>query len=230
MPSFLLLGFLVGLRHALEPDHVAAVASLATRGGRLRDHARNGVLWGLGHAATLLLLAGGCVLLGLTVPERVGRVLEAAVGVMLVVLGASVLLRLRRRGVHAHAHVHADGTSHWHAHAHDHGARRDHAHAHPGLATLGVGALHGLAGSSALVLLVGGAARTPGAGLAYVASFGLGAVAGMLLLATTIAVPLAAARRRARLERALTAFAGAGSLGIGLHLVWAMASAGAWRP
>lgn len=230
MLTFLALGFLIGLKHALEPDHVAAVVSLSTRGGTLRDHARSGALWGLGHALTLLVLAGSCVVFGLVIPERAGRLLEGAVGVMLVVLGLQVFVRLRASGIHVHPHTHADGTTHVHAHGHDpahaRAAARVHAHGHPRppLRTLGVGALHGLAGSSALVLLVGSAARSPTLGLAYVLLFGLGAVVGMTVLAASVALPMGfTSRRRTRLHDWLCAATGAFSIAIGLRIAWTVA-------
>jgi hypothetical protein len=216
------------LRHALEPDHVAAVVSISTRGGTLRDHARRGAVWGAGHALTLLCLAGGSILLGVAIPERTGRLLEGAVGVMLVALGASVFLRLRAQRVHVHAHVHADGTQHVHAHAHAHAQDHDHEHRWPALRTLLVGAVHGLAGSSALVLLVGGAAQSPALGIAYVLLFGLGAVVGMTALAGTLALPLGAGRLRATaLSRWFSAGAGAFSIALGLRVVWSSALAAA---
>jgi hypothetical protein len=187
-------------------------------------------MWGLGHAATLLLLAGGCILFGFAIPERTGALLEAAVGLMLVGLGLSVFLRMRRGHLHLHGHVHADGTAHLHVHSHAPGALHatdGHAHGHPrgSLRALLVGAVHGLAGSAALVLLVGSAARTPLVGLAYVALFGLGAVVGMMLLAATIALPLGySARRRIGLHRLLCAGAGAFSVALGLQLVWSFAA------
>jgi ABC-type nickel/cobalt efflux system permease component RcnA len=229
MLTFLALGFLIGLRHALEPDHVAAVVSLSTRGGTLRDHARSGALWGLGHALTLLVLAGSCVVFGLVIPERAGRLLEGAVGVMLVVLGIGVLARLRRSGIHVHPHTHDDGTTHVHAHGHAPAARaadEAHAHAHPRppLRTLGVGALHGLAGSSALVLLVGSAAASPALGLAYVLLFGLGAVVGMTVLAATVALPMGfTTRRRTGLHAWLCGATGAFSIVLGLRIAWTVA-------
>lgn len=226
MLTFLALGFLIGLRHALEPDHVAAVVSLSTRGGTLRDHARSGALWGLGHALTLLVLAGSCVVFGLVIPERAGRLLEGAVGVMLVVLGIQVLVRLRRSGIHVHPHTHDDGTTHVHAHGHARAAGGVHAHAHPRppLRTLGVGALHGLAGSSALVLLVGSAAASPALALAYVLLFGLGAVVGMTVLAATVALPMGfTTRRRSGLHDWLCAATGAFSIVLGLRIAWTVA-------
>lgn len=224
MLSFLGLGFLIGLQHALEPDHVAAVVSISTRGGRLRDHARNGALWGIGHALMLLAVAGTCVALGVVIPERASELLEGAVGVMLVVLGASVVVRLRRRGIHVHAHEHADGTRHLHAHGHPRG-EPTHEHAHPARLstprTLLVGAIHGVAGSAALVLLVGATAQSPQLGLAYIALFGLGAVVGMMALAATISLPLGwSARRVAGAHRVLCVLVGLFSVGLGLSMVW----------
>jgi ABC-type nickel/cobalt efflux system permease component RcnA len=201
------------------------VVSISTRGGTLGEHARRGAVWGLGHALTLLLLAGGCILLGVAIPERTGRALEGAVGVMLLVLGVSVFVRMRAQRIHVHGHVHADGTAHVHPHVHPHAhARdgRDHDHGHhalgrPALRTLLVGAVHGLAGSSALVLLVGSAAQSPALGIAYVLLFGLGAVVGMTALAGTLALPLG--------TRA--AAAGAFSIALGLHVVWSSVLPGA---
>ena len=228
MLSFLSLGFLIGLQHALEPDHVAAVASMSTRGGTLRDQAARGAFWGLGHALTLLLLAGSSVLFGFVIPEVAGRYLEGAVGVMLFVLGISVFVRLKKSGIHIHAHTHGHRGIHYHAHSHapgtDH-SRDPHTHAHerPSLRSLAVGAVHGLAGSSALVLLVGSAAQTPALGLAYIAVFGVGAIVGMMLLAGILSLPLRfSAERRTRLYQFLCAGAGMVSITLGTHLVWGM--------
>jgi hypothetical protein len=227
--SFLALGLLIGLRHALEPDHVAAVASLATRGGTLRDHARTGALWGAGHALALLLLGGTCVVLGLVIPETTGRFLEGAVGAMLVLLGISVFVRMRRQGIHFHVHEHPGGRVHVHPHAHDgaleHGHARAHEHEHGygnrSLKTLAVGAMHGMAGSAALVLLVGSSARSPLLGVLYIAAFGVGATCGMMALAATIALPLGrSARGRTALYRSFCGLAGVTSIVIGVHLVW----------
>src|SRR5262245_32667450 len=112
LPVFV-LGFLMGVRHAFEADHLAAVASLATRSRTLRGGVWQGALWGLGHTLTLLLVGGACLLLGRGVPERWAAGLELLVGVMLLVLGADVLRRSRRQRVHVHVHQHGDGTRHW---------------------------------------------------------------------------------------------------------------------
>jgi hypothetical protein len=226
MFSFLSLGFLLGLRHALDADHVAAVVSLATRGGSLRHQARQGALWGVGHTLTLLLVAGACLSLGIAVPEVAERGFEALVGGMLVLLGVSVLVRMRRRRIHLHRHRHEDGSDHVHAHGHE--ARIDHAedahehtHTRPSLRALAVGAVHGLAGSAALVLLAAQTVRSPGAGLVYIGLFGIGSILGMMAIATLIAVPLrVSAKSRTGVFHALCGGAGAFSVLLGARILW----------
>src|SRR3979411_1598594 len=128
------LGFLLGMQHALEADHIAAVSSIAARRRHVGDIVKHGLTWGLGHTLTLFAFAGVAILLGRAVPEHVARPIETAVGIMLVGLGAHVLWRLWRDRVHFHRHGHGDGTIHIHAHSHAgetiaH-SRASHAHAH----------------------------------------------------------------------------------------------------
>ena len=133
LPVFL-FGFLMGVRHAFEADHLAAVASLATRSRGVRGGLLQGAAWGLGHTLTLLLVGGACLLLGRALPEGWASGLEALAGLMLLALGADVLRRSRRQRVHVHVHRHGDGTRHWHAHRHEPQAAHDparHEHAHP---------------------------------------------------------------------------------------------------
>ncbi len=222
--SLLTLGFLMGVRHALEADHVAAVASLATRASSARESARLAALWGAGHAATLLLVGGLVVWLGATVPDGVARVLEAAAGALLVFLGVDVLRRVRRRQVHFHVHRHEGGVHHLHAHAHagepaaEHDPAR-HRHEHPRgllLRALLVGSVHGMAGSAALVVLSLQAVSSTAGAVAYIALFGAGAVAGMVLFSLAIALPLGLRVRRLEYaSRGLEAALGAASVLIG---------------
>ena len=194
------LGFLLGMQHALEADHIAAVSSIAARRTDIGDIVRHGLTWGLGHTLTLFVFAGAAILLGRAIPENFARPLEAAVGLMLVGLGAHVLWRLWRDRVHFHAHGHGDGTVHVHAHSHTgetlpH-ARAAHAHAHGfRWRTLLVGLMHGMSGSAALLLLAVSQASSPAAGLGYVALFGVGSMIGMGALSMVIAVPLAVSAR-----------------------------------
>jgi hypothetical protein len=194
------LGFLLGMQHALEADHIAAVSSIAARRSHVGDIVKHGLTWGLGHTLTLFAFAGAAILLGHAIPEQFARPLETAVGIMLVGLGAHVLWRLWRDRVHFHQHGHGDGTVHLHAHSHagetvTH-ARAAHSHAHGfRWRTLLVGLMHGMAGSAALLVLTVSQASSPAAGLGYIALFGVGSMIGMGLLSTLIAVPLAVSAR-----------------------------------
>jgi high-affinity nickel permease len=194
------LGFLLGMQHALEADHIAAVSSIAARRTHVGDIVKHGLTWGLGHTLTLFVFAGAAILLGRAIPEHVARPIETAVGIMLVGLGAHVLWRLWRDRVHFHRHGHGDGTVHFHAHSHageiiPH-TRAPHAHAHGfRWRTLLVGLMHGMAGSAALLVLTVSQASSPAIGLGYVALFGIGSMVGMGALSTIIAVPLAVSAR-----------------------------------
>jgi ABC-type nickel/cobalt efflux system permease component RcnA len=194
------LGFLLGMQHALEADHIAAVSSIAARRTDVGDIVKHGLTWGLGHTLTLFAFAGAAILLGHAIPEAMARPMETAVGVMLVGLGAHVLWRLWRDRVHFHRHGHSDGTVHFHAHSHAGEAaahaRAAHAHEHGfRWRTLLVGLMHGMAGSAALLLLAVSQASSPAIGLGYVALFGIGSMIGMGGLSTLIAVPIAASAR-----------------------------------
>jgi hypothetical protein len=228
LASILALGFLLGLRHATDADHVAAVATLATRSRSMAHAVAQGVAWGTGHTLTLMLFGGAVLVLGGVVPAGAVRALELAVGVMLVLLGADALYRLRRERIHFHAHRHADGVAHFHAHshrgeagAHD-AARHEHRHPHgfPARALL-VGMVHGMAGSAALVLLSLEALRSPAWGLAYIAVFGFGSILGMAALSAAIAVPLRlTAHRLGGAYQRLSAAVGLATIALGCWIVY----------
>ena len=158
MATILFFGFLIGMRHALEADHVAAVATLASRSSSLRQSLRLGAIWGLGHSATLFAVGGAVLLADAVVSTEVARWLEGLVGVMLIFLGADVIRRMLRDRVHFHFHRHGS-VLHFHAHSHRDGRQHDNsAHEHEHLRgltgrALVVGLIHGLAGTAALVLL-----------------------------------------------------------------------------
>lgn len=200
MFAFIMLGFLVGMRHALEADHVAAVSSLASDRTRVGDIMRHGLTWGLGHTLTLFLFAGAAILLGQAIPSNMENALEIAVGVMLVALGLNVFWRLWRDRIHFHAHHHHGGVTHFHAHSHAGETaphkRASHAHEHKfQWRTLAVGLMHGMAGSAALLVLAVTQMQSPLQGLAYVLVFGVGSMIGMGLLSTVIAIPFALSAR-----------------------------------
>jgi high-affinity nickel permease len=218
------LGFVLGLRHALDVDHLAAVSTLVSqRRGVLRS-SLIGVVWGMGHTAALLAAGVAVIALHAEIPEWLGRALELGVAVMLIGLGLNLLWRLGRGGtVHLHAHDHG---AHQHVHAHVHAPGREsfteHHHAvrsvrRPFL----VGLVHGLAGSAALMLAVLATIPSPTLAIAYIVVFGVGSIGGMMLMSTLLGLPLAiAAERFARAEVALRVVAGLASVAVGLVLAW----------
>lgn len=222
MFSVLILGLLLGLQHAVEADHLAAVASLTTRGSTLRDAARQGTAWGLGHGLTLLLLGGTVLLIDGIIGEQMSLLLESVVGLMLILLGADVLLRLWRKRVHFHVHSHQSET-HFHAHSHAAGKEHEadpHHHRHQKrlpLRSLIVGMVHGIAGSAALIVFALGSVQSLWEGLAYIAIFGVGSVVGMAALAVVISLPLRwSARSLTWAHNGLTAGLGIFTLGLGI--------------
>ena len=226
MTTFLLFGFLIGMRHALEADHVAAVASLAMNNRGRKGVVRLGAAWGLGHTLTLFTVGLAALYSGQAVPERFAAYLEMAVGVMLIVLGAGVIWRLVRDRVHFHTHRHGGG-AHFHAHSHaGEGVHESSAHRHvhppvPAGRALLVGLMHGMAGSAALVVLALGAMDSFWSGVGYLLLFGVGSMAGMALFTCAMAVPLRyAARNFTWAYNGLTAVVGLGTVVLGAVVIY----------
>jgi hypothetical protein len=220
------VGFVLGLRHALDPDHVVAVATLSTQRAGLRRTSLIGAFWGLGHALTLSLAGGAILALRLAVPPAVAEGLESLVGLMLIALGAIALRRALRWRLHAHPHQH-DGATHVHFHAHRRGDAHLHEHAHrlrDGLRPFLVGSVHGLAGSAGVALVAVAAAPGLLEGLAYLVMLGLGSIAGMLALSGLMSLPLAYLETRyAAVHRAVQLAAAVASVSFGAWLLVEMA-------
>jgi hypothetical protein len=221
LPSLLLLGFFLGMRHATDADHVIAIATIVSRQRSLRVSALIGAAWGVGHTLTILVVGSAIILFGIVIPARLGLAMELAVGVMLVLLGVLTLTGfgsvLRAASLpadpghehalcgHDHAHAHGDYV---HSHAHGHSAGD---HGHPadrtplawldrrlgGLALyqwlrpLVIGVVHGLAGSAAIALLVLTAVHEPAWAMAYLLLFGAGTIGGMMLITVALSAPFA---------------------------------------
>lgn len=224
--SLLILGFLAGMRHATEADHVAAVASLSAQSRSRGQVLRLGLLWGVGHTLTLFLVGLFVLLLDTMVPENFAHGLEFAVGVMLVLLGADLIVRLLRERVHFHTHRHGDGTYHFHAHSHAGETAHDparHRHRHGrglSLRSLFVGMIHGLAGSAALIVIALQTVSSLSLGLVYICVFGVGSILGMGLLSMVISVPMqAAARSMTWLYNALKGALGGLTIFIGVTII-----------
>jgi hypothetical protein len=233
--SLLMLGFLLGMRHAMESDHVAAVASLATRSRSLSDTIRQGAVWGAGHTLTLFFFGSLVLLLDTVIPATLAQVLEFMVGLMLIGLGIDVLQRLLRERIHFHVHRHADGQLHFHAHSHageaDHPAIHQHEHEHERsrfpLRALFVGMMHGMAGSAALILMTLQSVHSPLTGMIYILLFGIGSIAGMAVLSAIIAVPLRySISGLSRVHYGLHALVGVTTLYVGGMIVYHIGIAG----
>jgi ABC-type nickel/cobalt efflux system permease component RcnA len=242
--SILALGFFLGMRHATDSDHVIAVTTIVSRQRNIASAALTGVFWGIGHSITLLVVGGAIVLFGLVIPQRLGMGFEFCVALMLILLGW-LNLRAFRRSVdsvtsneqHIHEHVHQHGDYvHRHPHGHDpeeHGhsekdvptARLDrqfgYSHFYRLLRPVIVGVVHGLAGSAAVALLVLPIIRDPMWAMIYLLIFGVGTIAGMMLITAAIAAPITYSANRFRaFNRYVGAAAGVLSLIFGLFLVY----------
>ena len=242
--SILALGFFLGMRHATDSDHVIAVSTIVSRERDVRHAAIIGMFWGVGHSITLLVVGGAIVVFGLVIPQRLGLSLEFGVALMLIILGAfnlRVALRsLRARSLfaqhkhHEHSHCHGDYIhSHPHRHApetHGHSAdsvpparldrRFGDSRTYRALRPTIIGVVHGLAGSAAIALLVLPIIHEPLWALMYLSVFGVGTIAGMMLITTAIAVPFSCSARFEFLHRHLGAAAGVVSFTFGLFLVY----------
>ena len=169
----ILLGIVLGIFHAFEVDHVAAVGAMTARVTNTRRAAFLGAFWGLGHALSLILLC--LVFLGFKLSAHTGlsAALETAVGFVLLFLGYDAIQKAQSGAFHVHAHDHGDGLVHTHAHTHPHGGSSH--------TSFLVGSLHGLAGSGALLILALSATQSFMDGMRFVMSFGLGSILGMAL-------------------------------------------------
>lgn len=211
-----LLGLFVGLRHAFEPDHLAAMATLAAEARGPRRGALLGAIWGVGHTLALVVVGAILIIAGAALPARLGAAFELAVAGVLVVLGIRAIAIARREG--------AAGPSHRHSHrgvAHDHGGPA--AHVHVGRHTLAwrplaVGLVHGLAGSGALTALVFAQLASPASRMSYLGLFGVGSIAGMSIASAIASASLG--RMTGRGHRALMLAAGLVSIGVGV--VWSL--------
>lgn len=225
---FLITALLLGMRHALDPDHLVAVSTLAAEERRLWPVARLGLVWGLGHFLALAAVGLPVLWLRLELPPRLEDTVDLGVGLVLVLLGLRTLWRFRRERVHLHVHTHGHG-SHAHFHTHVHGAGHTHAHPMPGrerqgLITFATGMLHGLAGSGAAAVLALTAAPSVTGGIGYLLAFGAGTCAGMFAVSLFLAAPiLRTASRFETLHGAIRVAAGLASLSLGGFMWWEIA-------
>jgi ABC-type nickel/cobalt efflux system permease component RcnA len=202
----LLVSLLLGLRHASDPDHLAAVTTLiaSEEKRRVKKATSMGLLWGLGHGTTLVLVGLPLVLLGQYLPERVQQAAEVAIGIIIVILAVRLLVRWRRGVFHAHPHIHADGEIHRHLHSHADGSVHEHSHnttLRTPLSAYGVGLVHGIGGSGGLTLLLLSTIPGPSEAVVGLLIFATGTAVSMALLSTAFGVAIAAGPVRRNFER-----------------------------
>lgn len=245
--SIIALGFFLGMRHATDPDHVIAVTTIVSRQRSILKSALIGAFWGIGHTLTIFVVGTAIILFDLVIPPRVGLSMELSVGLMLIVLGVMNVVTFTRSlpeksphadhdapVVHSHHHSHGDYV---HSHPHGHGPE---AHPHPAeqtpvawldrllgrtslyqpLRPLIIGIVHGLAGSAAVALLVLTTIRDARWAVAYLLVFGIGTVAGMMLITMSIASTFRLVGQNLRFSRRLAMASGLLSLAFGLVLAY----------
>ncbi|MEX2540655.1 MAG: hypothetical protein WD314_02570 [Trueperaceae bacterium] len=222
---FLIYGVILGARHAVEPDHLAAVSTMAAHGRSRREIIRLAGAWGAGHATLIAIVGTLLILLPWQPPEWFEHRAEALVGLLMVAMGCYVLWNIRRSTLHLHSHRHDGRPEHAHFHLHQHGAD----HRHPPapswlrrpLAAYLVGTVHGLAGSGAAIALAVAAASSREVAVLYLVLFALGSIAGMAATAALALWPIVFLSARFSGARQLVQkIAGGTSLAIGLLLIY----------
>ena len=218
--SVLLIGFVLGLQHAIEADHLAAVSTIVSEKKSLLSASIVGGLWGVGHTISLFAVGVLVIFLKLQISPSVELKLEAAVGGMLILLGILALRKLARaEKIHVHAHEHG-AREHIHIHTHrDEAVESSHHRFSP--RSIMIGMIHGLAGSAALMLLVLPVIGSPAIALAYILVFGIGSIGGMMAMSLLIGLPMHfTADRFAFVNKGIRASAGLFSLGLGSLIVY----------
>jgi len=218
--SVLAFGFVLGLQHATEADHLAAVSTIVSEKKNLLTASFVGGLWGIGHTISLFVVGVLVIFLKLELSETTQARLEACVGLMLVLLGLNVLRKLiRGEKIHMHVHEH-DGHRHTHVHTHE-GEPVEASHHRLSPRSVVVGMIHGLAGSGAFMLFVLPSIPSTALALAYIIIFGIGSIGGMMAMSFLIGLPFYfTAGRFDTLNRGIRLIAGIFSLGLGFSIIY----------
>jgi high-affinity nickel permease len=238
--TILTFGFILGIKHALDADHLIAVATMVSERKGFFSSTLVGTFWGIGHTLSLLVVGCVVVFLQLQIPEKLALAMEFAVAAMLILLGMNVLWKLRKgETVHMHVHTH-HGHVHIHPHAHPFQTPHEHVdeishheklpsrilhkamrHVAEGKRPILIGMVHGMAGSAALMLVVLATIQTTTLALMYIAVFGIGSIGGMVVMSTVVGLPFVfTAKKTIALNRIVRGMAGVLSVVFGLLLAW----------
>ncbi|KKL24166.1 hypothetical protein LCGC14_2418040 [marine sediment metagenome] len=222
----LTLGLAIGLQHAFEPDHIAAVTTQVIRQKNksqsikelIKKGALNssiiGAIWGAGHTTTLVLVGLLVYLLSVNIPDVFFISSEFIVGVMLIFLAITTFSNKKLFKIkHMHSHAHKDGTIHTHPHDHN----GDHKHSHKSYL---IGCIHGLAGSGALLVVIAGTLSSIQDILSFILIFGVGSIIGMTLVSSLIGIPFALSNKALSLEKTLRYVVGSVSFLIGISIIY----------
>jgi len=220
------LGLVVGIQHAFEPDHIAAVSTQISKSRFMTKSTWHliresmtrssilGALWGAGHTTTLVLIGFLVYAMAITISDHIFSGLEFAVGIMLVFLGITTIIDKKIQFKHKHPHQHQDGTMHIDAHDHD---DFDHRHTHKSYL---IGMMHGLAGSGSLVVLTATSMNDLGMIFGFIVIFGIGSMIGMILVGSMMGIPLALGNRITSIQRIFRYVTGIFSLVIGFNIMY----------
>lgn len=220
------LGLAVGLEHAFEPDHIAAVSTQISKSKFSKKSVTQmlkesmtkssllGVIWGAGHTTTLVFMGLLVYALAITIQDQIFSGLEFVVGLMLVFLGITTILNRKIKFKHRHPHTHDDGTIHFDEHDHK---DSEHKHSHKSYI---IGLVHGLAGSGSLVVLTAATLDNVGLVLGFILIFGIGSMIGMAIVGSLMGIPLALANKMKTMQKLFRYVAGTFSLLIGFNIIY----------
>ncbi|HEY3930559.1 MAG TPA: high-affinity nickel-transport family protein [Candidatus Koribacter sp.] len=226
--SVIVIGFFLGMRHATDPDHVIAVSTIVTQQRSAKRAALIGAFWGLGHTVTIFIVGCAIILFNVVIPTRLGLAMEFSVSLMLILLGGWNLARFSSPLPHPHNHgdcVHAHPETHPHLPNDTPLARMDRSlgrsSVYQFIRPLIVGIVHGLAGSAAVALLILATIRHSGWAIAYLLVFGVGTIAGMMVITMSIASAIHFVGNRFQsLGRRMALVSGVISVGFGLTVAF----------
>ena len=217
--SLLGFGFLLGIKHAFDADHIAALSAIVSKNEPIKSSSLLGMFWGFGHTISLLVVGLVILLLKISIPEKIVLSLEFIVGIMLVLLGINVVMAINKNKIHFHKHIHGKEE---HIHVHSHKLKKNHAHEHTTLyQSLSIGLIHGLAGSAAITLFVLTTIKSFWIGMIYMLTFGIGSMAGMIMVSSIISLPfIIISSKFKKIHKIMDVSAGLISIVMGLSILY----------